>query len=73
MKNKTADVLIGYAKAAGLNREAFRRCSGMKPATFSRRMANPDDITIGELRGMLKAIRIMPDEALIKLIREGTG
>lgn len=73
MKNKASNVLIGYAKVAGLDREAFRRCSGLKPATFSRRMKNPDDITIGELRDMLRAIRIMPDEALVKFIREGTG
>lgn len=72
MKARDSDVLIGYAKAAGLDREAFRRCSGLKPATFSRRMKNPDEITIGEFRDMLRAIRIMPDEAVIKFIREGT-
>lgn len=73
MKNKASNILIGYAKVAGLDREAFRRCSGLTPATFSRRMKNPDDITIGELRSMLKAIRIMPNETVIKFIREGTG
>lgn len=73
MKNKASNVLIGYAKVAGLDREAFRRCSGLTPATFSRRMKNPDDITLGEFRDMLRAIRIMPDEAVIKFIREGTG
>ena len=56
MKNKASNILIGYAKVAGLDREAFRRCSGLTPATFSRRMKNPDDITIGELRDMLRAI-----------------
>ena len=33
----------------------------------------PEKPPVGELRDMLKAIRIMPDEALIKFIREGTG
>lgn len=72
MKARDSDVLIGYAKVAGLSRDAFRRCSGITKRTFERRMANPDDITLGELRSMLKAIRIMPDEAVIKFIREGT-
>ena len=71
MKNKASNILIGYAKVAGLDREAFRRCSGLTPATFSRRMKNPDDITIGELRSMLKAIRIMPDEKVIEFIKGG--
>ena len=72
MKARDSDVLIGYAKVAGLSRDEFQRRSGIPKRTFERRMANPDDITIGELRSMLKAIRIMPNEAVIKFIREGT-
>lgn len=30
-------------------------------------------LTAEEFRDMLRAIRIMPDEAVIKFIREGTG
>lgn len=71
MKARDSDVLVGYAKVAGLSRDAFQRCSGIPKRTFERRMANPDAITLGELRSMLKAIRIMPDEAVIKFIREG--
>lgn len=73
MKARDSDVLIGYAKVAGLSRDAFQRCSGIPKRTFERRMANPDNITLGEFRDMLRAIRIMPDEAVIKFIREGTG
>ena len=73
MKARDSDVLIGYAKVAGLSRDAFQRCSGITKRTFERRMANPDNITLGEFRDMLRAIRIMPDEAVIKFIREGTG
>ena len=71
MKARDSDVLIGYAKVAGLSRDAFQRCSGITKRTFERRMANPDNITLGEFRDMLRAIRIMPDEAVIKFIREG--
>jgi len=71
MKARDTDVLIGYAKVAGLSRDAFQRCSGIPKRTFERRMANPDDITLGELRSMLKAIRIMPDEKVIEFIKGG--
>ena len=71
MKARDSDVLIGYAKVAGLSRDAFQRRSGIPKRTFERRMANQDDITIGELRSMLKAIRIMPNEKVIEFIKGG--
>lgn len=72
-KKRKPNILVHYAGINGLSREAFQRCSGLTPATFNRRMANTDTITIGELRGMLKAIRRenMPDKAVLDLIWEG--
>ena len=67
------NILIRHALASGLDRETFQRCSGLTPSTFNRRMANTDDITVGELRGMLKAIKkenIKP-EAILDFIWEG--
>lgn len=40
----------------------------MSPATFSRRMKDPDSITIGELRRLDQLARFR-DEQLLELIR----
>lgn len=41
----------------------------MSPATFSRRMKDPDSITIGELRRM-DQLAHFNDAQLLKLVRE---
>lgn len=61
--------IMGTAETNGLDRVALQECSGIAPRTFDRRMADPDKITIGELRGLTEAGGL-PDDLLIKLIRE---
>lgn len=62
-------VIYGAALLNGLNRERLQKLSGIPPATFSRRMKNPDSITIGELR-RLDELANIGDEKLLQIIRE---
>lgn len=60
--------IIGRAMQEGLSKIKFQKMSGMSPATFDRRMASPDTITIGELRRM-DELAHFPDEVILQLIR----
>ena len=61
--------ILGHALAQGLTKIKLQKLSGMSPATFDRRMANPDDITIGELR-QIDGLIHFEDEVLVDLIRK---
>lgn len=61
-------VIYGAAKLKGLTRERLQKMSGIPPATFARRMANPDSITIAELR-RLDQLAKFRDDQLIELVR----
>lgn len=61
-------VIYGAALLNGLSRDRLQKMSGMPPATFSRRMKDPDSITIGELRRLDQLARFR-DEQLLELIR----
>lgn len=62
-------VIYGAALLNGLTRDRLQKMSGMPPATFSRRMKDPDSITIGELR-RLDQLAKFRDDQLIELVRE---
>lgn len=61
-------VIYGAALLNGLTRDRLQKMSGMPPATFSRRMKDPDSITIGELR-RLDQLAKFRDDQLIELVR----
>lgn len=61
-------MIYGAALLNGLTRDRLQKMSGMPPATFSRRMKNPDSITIGELR-RLDQLAKFRDDQLIELVR----
>lgn len=61
-------MIYGAALLNGLSRDRLQKMSGMPPATFSRRMKDPDSITIGELRRLDQLARFR-DEQLLELIR----
>lgn len=61
-------VIYGAALLNGLTRDRLQKMSGMPPATFSRRMKDPDSITIGELR-RLDQLAKFRDDQLLELIR----
>lgn len=63
------DVILGKAKTNGLPRKKLQKLSGIPPATFTRRMKNPDDITLAELRRLDQLARF-DDTQLIGLIRD---
>ena len=44
--------ILGRALEQGLSKIKFQRQTGISPATFDRRMRDPDTITIGELRSV---------------------
>ena len=62
-------VIYGAALLNGLTRDRLQKMSGMPPATFSRRMKDPDSITIGELR-QIAVVTCMSDETIIKMVKE---
>lgn len=62
-------MILGTAKKNGLIQDKLQRLSGISKRTFDRRMANPDSITIAELRRLDQLARF-EDKDLIKLIRE---
>lgn len=62
------DVILGKAKTNGLPRKKLQALSGIPSATFTRRMKNPDDITLAELR-RLDQLAHFDDTQLIGLIR----
>ena len=62
------DVILGKAKTNGLPRNKLQKLSGIPSATFTRRMKNPDDITLAELRRLDQLARF-DDTQLIGLIR----
>ena len=61
-------MILGRALEQGLTKLKFQKLTGMSPATFDRRMKNPDTITIGELRQM-DAVAHFKEEMLLDLIR----
>lgn len=61
--------ILGRALEQGLSKIKFQRQTGISPATFDRRMKNPDTITIGELRRM-DQLAHFNDAQLLKLVRE---
>lgn len=62
-------VIYGAAQLKGLTRERLQKMSGIPPATFARRMANPDSITIAELR-RLDQLAHFEDKVLLALVKE---
>lgn len=48
MDRKSA--LLGHALVLGIDREKLRRLWGMPQATYCRRLADPDRITLAEFR-----------------------
>ncbi len=62
-------VILGAALLKGLTRDRLQKMSGMPPATFTRRMANPDSLTIGELR-RLDDLAGFRDDQLLDLVRK---
>ena len=61
-------VILGKALEQGLTKLKIQKLTGLPSATFDRRMAKPDTITIGELRRM-DALAHFEDKQLIELIR----
>lgn len=62
-------VIYGVALSNGLSRDGLQRISGMPPATFTRRMADPDSLTLGEFRQIVKETG-MKDETILMMVKE---
>ena len=60
--------ILGHALVLGIDREKLRKLWGMKPATYSRRLANPDNITLGEFRDYCR-ITCLSDADIAELVR----
>lgn len=62
------NTILGAALQHGLNRTRLQKLTGMSPATFSRRLADPDSLTIRELRRIDQLARF-DDSELLRLVR----
>lgn len=60
--------ILGRALMVGLDKKKFMKHCGIPPATFDRRMRNPDTITLGKFRMMVN-VADMTDDQIIKLVR----
>ena len=69
IKTDKKSMILGRALEQGLPKPKFQLLTGMSPATFDRRMRNPDTITIGELRQMDGVVHF-ETEMLLDLIRK---
>lgn len=65
-KTKT---IIGCGLAVGKDRKKIQKSSGMALRTFDRRMADPDQLTLGEFRQIVVAT-CMPDETALRMVKE---
>ena len=64
-----AKTIIGCGLENGKNRGKIQRPSGIPERTFERRMADPDSITIAELR-RLDQLAKFRDDQLLDLVRK---
>lgn len=64
-----AKAIIGCGLAIGKDRRKIQKTSGIPSRTFDRRIADPDKLTLGELRQIAIAT-CMSDETIIKMVRE---
>ena len=70
MKTEIKDIIRSAMVSAGFEgrQRDFCRVTCIAPATFTRRMQNPDSITVAELRRIDRTAHI-EDKELLKLIR----
>lgn len=61
--------ILGRALEQGLSKIKFQKQTGISPATFDRRMRDPDTITLGELRRM-DQLAHFEDKVLLALVKE---
>ena len=61
--------ILGRALEQGLPKIKFQKQTGISPATFDRRMADPDKLTLGEFRQIVVAT-CMPDETALRMVKE---
>lgn len=61
--------ILGRALEQGLPKIKFQKQTGISPATFDRRMRDPDTITLGELRRM-DQLAHFEDKVLLALVKE---
>ena len=64
-----AKTIIGCGLENGKNRGKIQRSSGIPERTFESRMADPDKLTLGELRQIVVAT-CMPDETALRMVKE---
>lgn len=50
--------LDGYRRLNRLSVEALCRRTGMSERTYYRRLQHPDELTVGEIQAMRKAMRL---------------
>lgn len=61
-------MILGSALLVGLDKKKFMKHCGIPSATFDRRMAHPDTITLGELR-IMASVAGLKDDQIIQLVR----
>ncbi len=62
------DTIEGHITIAGLTTKRFTALLGWSASTYKRRMADPDTITIGELRRADNLVHF-PDKVILDLVR----
>lgn len=60
--NEIRGIIGRYLRISGERQKDLAARMGMSPATLSRRISNPGDMTLAELRGILKTVGASTEE-----------
>ena len=59
-----ADIIFGKSRIIGENVSSVAKRCGIAPSTMYRRLKDPDTFTIGELKELIRVLRLSDDEVL---------
>lgn len=66
----TGNIIRSFAKRRGVRLDDVCTEADIPRATFFRHMRNPEDIRLGELRGMVRALEL-DDREILEVVRNG--
>lgn len=66
MKEGVADLVYRRMRECGITQTELAGKAGISPSTLSRRLADPQAFTVGELRRIFRALGVPEEERVIR-------